>query len=241
MPIDRNVLPSDPQWLADAFMEVGVKEIDPGDSERIVAYHKHTSLGATNDTTPWCSSFACWVMDNAGITSTNSAASLSWLRWGRVIERPVRGCIVVFERLDEQGSIIPHRGHVGFWLGEDETHCWVLGGNQRDRVGVNAYDRARVIGYRWPATVMNSTTNMASLAATAGTVITAAPAVTKVLETVEDSTDTVLSMADRASGLIEKIVSAPDSLVSVAGLLLTLAALWHIVRERRKKIKRLGV
>lgn len=241
MTIHRALIPGDPDWLADAFLEIGVREIAPDDSPRIVEYHQHTSLGATNDETPWCSSYCCYVIDNAGFTSTNSAAAQSWLRWGRVIDTPERGCIVIFERLDEDGNIIPHRGHCGFWLGEDETNVWVLGGNQKNRVSVDTYPRARVLGYRWPAKAINSTTNIASVTAGLGTIATAAPAAINALNAVEGSTDKVLTMAERVSGLLERLMAAPDSLLSVAGLAITIAALWHIVRERNKKIKRLGV
>jgi hypothetical protein len=44
-------------------------------------------------------------------------------------------------------------GHVGFVVGEDMARhaLLLLGGNQGNAVSVAAFDRNRVVGYRWPA------------------------------------------------------------------------------------------
>lgn len=241
MPIDRHLLPTDPPWLAKAFREIGVKEIAPGDTPRILEYHACTALGATTDEVPWCSSLVCWVMSECGITSTNSAAALSWLRWGRKLDTPQRGCLVIFERLDSDGIAIPHRGHVGFWLGESDGGVWVLGGNQRNSVRVSTYQRSRVIGYRWPSKPTNSTTNLASVGAAAGTATAVAPSVVSFLTTTKSTVDSVSDASAQVSSIWGKIAGTPSALLVMAGVCLTAAALWHIVRERNGKIKRLGV
>lgn len=241
MLVERYAAEDDPPWLKRAFREVGTGERTPSDNPAIVGYHAHTHLGATNDETPWCSSFCCWVFDNEGFTSTASAASLSWLRWGRVLEKPTRGCVVIFERRDKHGNTIPNRGHCGFWLGEDVRGVWVLGGNQRNQVGVNRFSKSAIVGYRWPSIPTNSSTNIASVAAACGTVVTAAPSVKRAIDHVETSADTVLGLGARVSALLSKVLQSPDSLLAMAGLLVVIGALWHIVRERNKKIRRLGI
>lgn len=110
---------------------------------RIVLYHAMTGMRATDDETPWCASFACWCLEEAGIPSPRSARARDFLAWGRAIEDPVPGCIVVLDRGDG-------RGHVGFYVGGDEHVVYLLGGNQSDRVCVAAYERRRVHGYRMP-------------------------------------------------------------------------------------------
>ena len=45
----------------------------------------------------------------------------------------------------------PSLGHVGFLLGEDDDHVFLLGGNQGDAVTVVAFPKARIVGLRWPA------------------------------------------------------------------------------------------
>ncbi len=43
--------------------------------------------------------------------------------------------------------------HVGFAVGQDDTHFYVLGGNQSDAVTVARIAKSRFLGARWPATV----------------------------------------------------------------------------------------
>jgi len=136
-----------PAWLAVAFDEVGTKEI-PGDGHnpRIVEYHQATSLKATSDEVPWCSSFANWVVKQAGIKGTGSAAARSWMTWGRPLSTPVYGCIVVMKRGKNPGA-----GHVGFFVASlGDNHIRVLGGNQSDAVNIATFRRSSVLSYRWP-------------------------------------------------------------------------------------------
>lgn len=131
-------------WLDIAKAELGVKEI-PGKkhNERILEYHKATSLESTEDEVPWCSSFVSWCLEKAGVPSTRNAWARSYLAWGRKIETPVVGCIVVFSR--GQAS-----GHVAFYLGESDSQIKVLGGNQSNQVSIEYYPKSRLLGYRLP-------------------------------------------------------------------------------------------
>ena len=63
--------------------------------------------------------------------------------FGQEVE-PIPGAVLVFAR----GS----GGHVGFAVGQDDTHFYVLGGNQSDAVTVARIARSRLLGARWPAT-----------------------------------------------------------------------------------------
>lgn len=142
------------RWLHLALMELGdqVAEIPgPGDNPRIAEYHSVTTLPvdlASQDATPWCSSFVAWTMERAGLQSPRSARARSWLDWGKRLEAPRLGCVVVFRRGQN-----PAAGHVGYWCGERNGLTYTLGGNQRDRVSVARYHTADVLGYRWPLLV----------------------------------------------------------------------------------------
>lgn len=132
-------------WMPIAEDEVGVKEV-PGlrHNPRILEYHKTTTLKATTDEVPWCSSFVNWVMLQAGYTGTKSAAARSWANWGIGLVDPVPGCIVVMTRGEG--------GHVGFYVRHDADYLWLLGGNQNNEVKVSMFDmrKRRLLGYVLP-------------------------------------------------------------------------------------------
>jgi uncharacterized protein (TIGR02594 family) len=143
-----------PPWLLVALKEAGTKEIRGGEHPRILEYHSKTSLGAREDEVPWCASFVCWALDQAGLPHTASAAARSYEDYGEELAAPRLGCIVVMAR---GGSPVRRRrpgerlsGHVGFWLGARHGKMTLLGGNQSDTVKASDYDVSKVITYRWP-------------------------------------------------------------------------------------------
>jgi uncharacterized protein (TIGR02594 family) len=124
-----------------AKKEMGIAEL-PGKAQnkRILQYHPATSLKATDEETPWCSSFANWVVAQCGVKGTNSAAARSWMKWGKELKKPVKGCLVVFTR---KGG-----GHVGFVHEVLQDSILVLGGNQNNSVSIASYSKSRLLGYR---------------------------------------------------------------------------------------------
>lgn len=135
----------EPPWLPIALGELGVQEVGGTTNHpRVLEYLQSCELLAPSlqqkDETPWCAAFVNWCMEQAGIEGTNSARARDWLHWGEAQSTPTRGCVVVFSR----GA----GGHVGFYLGETDTHIEVLGGNQRNAVNVLYYSKHRVLGYR---------------------------------------------------------------------------------------------
>ncbi|MEO0360417.1 MAG: hypothetical protein AAF322_04880 [Pseudomonadota bacterium] len=69
-----------------------------------------------------------------------------WGEWGEPTT-PQLGAIMVFWVRSPDSPF----GHVGFYVGEDETHFHVLGGNQRDSVIVERFPKHRLLACRWPA------------------------------------------------------------------------------------------
>lgn len=136
------VLPQMP-WVDIAKAELGVAEYRGGENQRILEYHRRTTLKATEDEVPWCSSFVCWVLEQAGYRSTKDAWARSYLGWGLHLDAPKLGAVVIFDR----GA---GKGHVGFISDFDSENIYVLGGNQDNKVSVKAYPRSKVLGYRWP-------------------------------------------------------------------------------------------
>lgn len=145
-------------WMPIADKEYGVIEF-PGKEHnpRVIEYLQTvTNIGPTwrsRDETPWCSAFVNWCVEKAGYAGTKSALSTSWLKWGRKIDKPIKGCIAVFSR--EGGG-----GHVGFYFDEtvtqSETYIRILGGNQEHMgtdigaVNLKHYLKSRLLGYRIP-------------------------------------------------------------------------------------------
>lgn len=144
--------PGEPRWLAIARKEICTREAKLGSESnpRIVEYHQATSLRAQSDQTPWCASFVSWVLEEAGIRSTESAWAKSYLNWGSALDQPRVGAIVVFHR----GSGPPSSkgtGHVGFFMESRGATIGLLGGNQNNHVNIKEYKKSRLLAYRWPA------------------------------------------------------------------------------------------
>lgn len=139
---------SETPWLDIAEGELGILEIEgPGDHPRIVEYHQTTTLKATDDEVPWCSSFVNWVMEQVGYQGTSSARARSWAKWGKKIKDPKPGAIVILSRGKN-----PALGHVGFFMGfaNSGRSVSILGGNQSNSVSIQNYPVSRVVSFRWP-------------------------------------------------------------------------------------------
>lgn len=95
-----------------------------------------------DSTTSWCSCLINYWIQKAGGKGTRSAGARSWLRWGKRIEKPVEGCIVVFKRGKE-----PWMGHVAFFkeIVGDKVRC--LGGNQGNDFNYSRYSVNDVLGF----------------------------------------------------------------------------------------------
>lgn len=138
----------DPPWMAIARREIGVKELmGTAHAPRILQYHAATRMQAKSDETPWCSAFVCWVLEQCGVSSTRSAAAISYEKFGfPVTPRP--GAIVVLSRPTADN---PRSRHVAFLNRIVDDRFWeLLGGNQRNRVCVLPYRADTATAVRWP-------------------------------------------------------------------------------------------
>lgn len=126
-------------WIAIAMAEKGVREDSrPGHHNgRIVEYHQSTTLRATDDETPWCSSFVNWVVRRSGRGGTNNAAARSWQNWGVAVTNPIPGAVVVIKKKTagfSQATGSSSGFHVGFFLSISSSHIRIFGGNQGNQV-----------------------------------------------------------------------------------------------------------
>jgi uncharacterized protein (TIGR02594 family) len=133
-----------PDYMQIAIKEIGISERD----RRCRVYGYCRIIGVRGEIVPWCSAFLCWCMHEAGIEHTHSGLARSWLNWGKVITKPFPGCIVIYRRG------VGWQGHVNIFLDRHAGLVRGVGGNQRRRVGVNAYPAITVLGYRYLEDIM---------------------------------------------------------------------------------------
>lgn len=135
-----------PAHVQIAMKELGVSEIyGPKHNPRIIEYHDSVTKKFKDDETPWCASFVCWCLEQAGIESTDSAWAKDFLNWGVEIEDPEIGCLAIFHRGSRNQF-----GHVGIFMGMRKGKIMLLNGNVGNKVCISYYSKAKLIGFRQP-------------------------------------------------------------------------------------------
>jgi uncharacterized protein (TIGR02594 family) len=133
-----------PKVLIEALKLFGTREIvGPQHSKQIMAWAAKLNLSRdyVSDEVPWCGLFAAVVAFNAGYKPVAGAlAARNWAKWGTAADKASLGDVLVFSRTGG--------GHVGFYVGENASHYYVLGGNQGNCVCIVLIDKARCIAVR---------------------------------------------------------------------------------------------
>ena len=148
----RATEPADPPWMQVARRELGEREIpgelnNPRILEYIAACPGLPDDMADNEGTPWCSCWVNWVFAQLEMKRTGRANARSWSQWGNGMTRFAVGAVVVLSR-----GTNPAKGHVGFYVGEDETGAiLLLAGNQGNAVSIAKKSKDTVVAVRWPA------------------------------------------------------------------------------------------
>lgn len=134
-----------PKVIVEAYKLIGTKEVVGKDNNpKILAWADALDLEKqyTNDDIPWCGLFVAYVCFKADKEVVkNPLWARNWLNWGTKQEIAKLGDILVFSR----GAT---SGHVGYYVGEDKTRYFVLGGNQGDSVSVVPILKSRLLGIR---------------------------------------------------------------------------------------------
>jgi uncharacterized protein (TIGR02594 family) len=157
-------------WVDFAVTQMGVSEIvGARNSPVIMGWVQRLGarvlgINVTDDETAWCGTFVamCLATTLPGESlPTVAVRASSWDAFGKR-SVPTFGALLRFAR--------PGGGHVGFFVGQDETHYHVLGGNQGNRVSVMRLEKSRLVACRWPSTVpAPKVINIAPWPALAGT------------------------------------------------------------------------
>ena len=140
-----------PAWFKLSLHDIGFHET--GDNQGIEEFIAQAQTGSLGD--PWCAIWMNAKLEVAGVRGTRSPAALSFTKDAGFVRliKPSLGCIVVFWRNSKASG----QGHVGEYWGENDTHVWVLGGNESNMVQVEALPKDSptfgLIGYYWPKSV----------------------------------------------------------------------------------------
>ncbi len=93
----------------------------------------------------WCADFMNYVLNKAGGNGTHSRSARSFLQFGKRLDGPRVGAIVIFAR---GGS---NSGHVGVVRGTDgEGNPIVVSGNHGHKVWESVYPKHKVLAYVMP-------------------------------------------------------------------------------------------
>ena len=208
------------KWIVKALEELGVRETPgTGHNPRVVEYHQATGLRADNDETPWCGSFVAWVLLQCGIpyNFAMAASARSWLDYGKVLDEPIPGCIVI------------SAGHVTFfvdWANEEHTRFKGLGGNQSGgmEVSIAEFPVKDVLGYRWPEDQPIPTANQPL--AKSSVIRWAGAAGAATIGVLIDSTSEIVQSLDQADqqskgGSIFALIATLVILGSLAGVIIS--------------------
>jgi uncharacterized protein (TIGR02594 family) len=129
-----------PRILVQAVKQLGVKEIvGKAHNPVILGWAKELGLSKvyTNDEIPWCGLFIAYCAKAAGLEVVERPLwALNWNKFGNRVSEPMLGDVLTFKR---NGG-----GHVGIYVGEDDTHYHVLGGNQNNSVSVSRIAKSRL-------------------------------------------------------------------------------------------------
>jgi len=118
----------------------------------------------------WCADFMNFILGQTGQAGTGSRAARSFLKYGKPVDGPRVGAIVVFSRGGNGES-----GHVGIVRGTDgDGNPIVISGNHGKKVAESVYKKEKVLGYFLPPN--SEKMNAASMTAAVNSAVSSANA-----------------------------------------------------------------
>lgn len=142
-----------PKMIAEALKLVGIREYPGTASNNPIIMNMASDIGVKdiypNDEVAWCAVAMNWICLKTGKPLSYTSGkkinydllrARNFIYWGDASAIPMFGDILVFDR--------PGGFHVGLYVGEDETHYHVLGGNQGNAYGFARLEKKRLIASR---------------------------------------------------------------------------------------------
>lgn len=100
------------------------------------------------DSVPWCALFLSVIAKRAGKELPKDPLwALNWSTFGKHVDFPMLGDVLVFVRTTQSGA---KAGHIGLYVFETNSGYGVLGGNQNDRVSITIIPKNRLYAARRP-------------------------------------------------------------------------------------------
>lgn len=138
-------------WFEEAKHLIRTKEfLGPHNNPVIMDWANDLEIHYPGDDVPWCGLFVAHCINSTlpqEILPGNPLGARQWDRFG-VNTQPCLGAVMVFWRKSEESGL----GHVGFYVGEDNTAYQILGGNQSDKVCLTWLGKDRFLRAHWPKT-----------------------------------------------------------------------------------------
>lgn len=107
-----------------------------------------SQVGVPNEL--WCADFMNFILGQTGQGGTGSRAARSFLKYGKQVDGPRVGAIVVLTRNGSHSE----SGHVGIVRGSDgDGNPIVISGNHGKKVAESVYKKEKVLGYFMPPTM----------------------------------------------------------------------------------------
>lgn len=129
----------------------GVAEVAGAKSNPVLLeiIKKHIPEADDDSAFAWCGVMMAEAFERSGrkeLIPQGYTAARSWLKLPNpvTIDNAKYGDIVILWR----GTPTGWQGHVGCYVNRNETHVFLAGGNQNDRVGIAPYGIERVLGVR---------------------------------------------------------------------------------------------
>jgi uncharacterized protein (TIGR02594 family) len=137
-------LETSPRILVQAVKQLGVTEIvGKTHNPTILGWARELKLASVYnaDEIPWCGLYIAYCCKMAALEVVDKPLwALNWAKWGYEPTEAMLGDVLTFKR---NGG-----GHVGIYVGEDDTHYHVLGGNQGNSVSVSRIAKSRLFKVR---------------------------------------------------------------------------------------------
>ena len=138
-----------PKMLIEALKLFGTKEIFGNKHNQVILdWAKLVGIPdlVKDDEQAWCGLFMAVVAIRGQkfvpMKSYDILRAQKWVDFGTPVKEAMLGDVLIFKR--------PEGGHVGMYVGEDQDHYHVLGGNQSNMVCITRVAKARLVGIRRP-------------------------------------------------------------------------------------------